>query len=887
MTSVRATYRLQLRPGFGFDEAGATASYLAELGVSHIYTSPYLQAVPGSTHGYDVTDPRRVNEELGGEEGHAGFCAALGTAKLGQVLDLVPNHMAIKGPENEWWWDVLENGPSSLYAHYFDVDWEPPEEKLRNQILLPVLPDHYGRVLEEGSMEVTRQGASFTLRFADMTFPLSPRSVALLLDQTAARHPSPALASLARALNQLPAATSRDPERRRQRDQESGALKSRLARLLKEEEATAEALGRTVREANGDPDLLDAILEEQNYRLAYWRTGNRELDYRRFFDIDHLAALRVEDPEVFAATHGRVLQWLRDGVLDGLRIDHPDGLRNPRRYLDRLRSRAPEAWIVVEKILEPGELLRPSWAVEGTTGYDFLNDVGGLFVDPRGEAPLDALYVELTGDDRPWGETVREKKARVLDRILAANLNRLTHLFVRICERNRRFRDFTRHELREVLREAAISLPVYRTYVEEDGRREEADLAVLEETFRSLAHHAPQVAPELLEFFRSILVGELGGPGDLETELRMQFQQLTGSVMAKGVEDTAFYTYLRFVPLNEVGGDPSRFGTSVEGFHARNRPASEAWPLSMLSLSTHDTKRSEDVRARLLLISEIPDAWGAAVRRWVEMNEPHRTGPGLPDRRTEYLLYQTLVGAFPLPLDRARAFMEKAVREAAVHTSWTDPVQEYEGALEIFLQAIYQAPEFQEDLAGFSRRLQEPGRINSLAQKLLQLTAPGIPDIYQGTELWDLSLVDPDNRRPVDFDLRRRILRGLGAASPEEVMDAMDRGDPKMWLVHRALVLRNERPDLFGSEGGYRELPARGPAANHVVAFTREEEAATVVPRLVMGLRERGGWGDTTLDLPGGSWVNRMTGEAVEGGRSRVSRLLGRFPVALLARDPE
>lgn len=886
MTTIRATYRIQFRPGFGFDEAGTLAAYLSELGVSHLYASPYLQAVPGSTHGYDVTDPRKVNEELGGEAGHARFCAALGAAGMGQVLDLVPNHMAIRGPENEWWWNVLENGPSSLFARYFDVDWEPPEEKLRNQILLPVLPDHYGRVLEEGLLEVIREGASFTLHFADLTFPLSPRSVALLLERTTRHHPSPSLTSVAQGLHRLPAATSTDPERRRHRSRELETQNTRLARLLEKEEAVAEALDRTLHEVNEDPDLLDAVLEEQNYRLAYWRTGNRELDYRRFFDIDDLAALRVEDPEVFAATHERVMEWLRAGVLDGLRIDHPDGLRNPRQYLERLRSHAPEAWIVVEKILEPGELLRPSWSVEGTTGYDFLNEVGGLFVDPRGEEPLSALYADLTGDDHPWEETVREKKARVLDRILAANLNRLANLFVRICERNRRFRDFTRHELREVLREMAISLPVYRTYVEEDGRREEADLEVLEETFRSARSHAPEVAPELLDFFRAILVGERGGPGDLEAELRMQFQQLTGSVMAKGVEDTAFYTYLRFIPLNEVGGDPSRFGVSAREFHARSRRAAESWPRSMLSLSTHDTKRSEDVRARLFLISEIPEAWGAAVRRWTEMNEPHRIGPGLPDRRTEYLLYQTLVGAFPLPLDRARAYMEKAVREAAIHTSWTDPVPEYEEALGAFLERIFEAAEFQEELAEFARRLEGPGRMNSLAQKLLQLTAPGVPDLFQGTELWDLSLVDPDNRRPVDFDLRRRILREMGTASPEKIMDRMDRGDPKMWLIHRALSLRGERPALFGPEGRYREIPARGSAASHLVAFTRGEEVVTVVPRLIMGLRKRGGWGDTTLDLPEGRWMNRMTGERMEGRRILVSRVLSRFPVALLARDP-
>ena len=885
MKSPGATYRIQFRPGFGFDEAARIADYLSKLGVSHVYSSPYLQPVPGSEHGYDVVDHRKVNDELGGEAGHARFCAALQAAGLGQVLDLVPNHMAILGSHNEWWWDVLENGPSSLYAHYFDVDWEPPEEKLRNKILLPILPDHYGRVLEEGGMELARDEESLTLRMADLSFPLSPRSVALLLERTISRRSSTGLTDILLALDKLPAPTVTDTESRKRRDRELRELKARLARLLRHEESAGNALDRTVEEINRDPDLLDAVLEEQNYRIAYWRTGNRELDYRRFFDVDHLAALRVEDPDVFAAIHHRVLGWVREGILHGLRIDHPDGLRNPRQYLERLRSHAPSGWLVVEKILEPGESLRPSWPVEGTTGYDFLNDVGGLFVDPAGEEALTSLYTEFTGDDVQWESTVRQKKAWVLHGMLAADLNRLAHRFVQICERNRRFRDYTRHQLREALREVAVSLPVYRTYVEEDGRAEEEDLTVLQDAFRAVRSHASHLDPRLLAFLHDILSGRRGGSGEPETELRMQFQQLTGAVMAKGVEDTAFYTYLRFVALNEVGGDPSRFGLDPEAFHARCRRAAWDWPRSMLALSTHDTKRSEDVRARLFLLSEVPEAWSEAVRHWRGMNDAHWSGWKPPDRRTEYLLYQILVGAFPLPLERARIFLEKAIREAKIHTSWTNPDRGYEDAVMTFLGRLYEAPEFQEELEAFCRRLIKPGRINSLAQKLVQLTAPGVPDLYQGTELWDLSLVDPDNRRPVDFGLRRATLEELARASPEEILDRMDRGDPKMWVIRQGLALRTERPGIFGAGADYGPLRAHGAAAPHVMAFSRGDEAVTVVPRLVVGLQRRGGWGDTSLEIPQGDWVDRLSGQKLTGGRIGVADLLQRFPVALLARE--
>ena len=889
MTTPIATYRIQLRPGFGFHEVAELADYLARLGVSHLYASPVLQAAPGSTHGYDVVDHARVNEELGGASGHARMCDALHDAGLGQVLDLVPNHMAVNTPANRWWWDVLENGPSSVYAPWFDVDWEPPEEKLRGQVLLPVLPDHYGRVLEDGGLRLARDRAALTVRHAELSYPLSPRSLGMLLERAAARRPSPSpsLSALARSFGELPPAAATDPDSRRRRARELDGLRRRLERMLARDPALVGTLDEVLDEVNADADLLDTVLAEQNYRLAFWRTGNRELDYRRFFDVDGLAGLRVELPEVFDAVHARVLEWVRTGVLDGLRIDHPDGLRRPRLYFERLRAETPGCWLLVEKILEPGEGLRVSWPVDGTTGYDFLNDVGGLFVDPEAEAPLTKLYGSLTGHVAPWPEIVRDRKRRILRDILAADLNRLTHVFVLVCERNRRYRDFTRQELGDALAEVVAAFPVYRTYVEEDGAAEPEDLDVLRRAFDAARAHAPDVDPELFDFLHAILSGERGEPGEAQAALRMRFQQLTGPVMAKAVEDTAFYGWSRFVALNEVGGDPSRFGVAPHTFHERCRRAAERWPRSMLALSTHDTKRSEDVRARLHLLSEIPGAWERTVRRWTGSNARHKAGKQLPDRVTEYFLYQTLVGAWPLPLERARPYMEKVVREAKTHTSWTDPDARYEGALATFIERLYDDDAFQEDLAAFAEPLVGPGRVNALAQKLLQLTAPGVPDVYQGTELWDLSLVDPDNRRPVDFLLRRRALDELEArarSSPEAILEAMDAGLPKMWVVRQALRIRAEQPRAFGDGGCYHPLPVKGEAARHVVVFARSGGAVTLVPRLVLRLEVAGGWKDTGVALPDGRWENRLTGEEVDGGEVAVDTLLARFPVALLAR---
>jgi (1->4)-alpha-D-glucan 1-alpha-D-glucosylmutase len=909
-----STYRVQLQPAFGFDDVTAIAPYLHRLGVSHLYASPYLQAAAGSTHGYDVIDHSRVNAELGGEEGHERMCAALGAAGLGQVLDIVPNHMAIVNG-NRWWWDVLENGPSSQYASYFDVDWDPPEAKLRNTVLMPILGDHYGRVLEAGEFRLRRDEGAFTVHYYDHVLPVAPRSLDDLLGGAARRCRSMELESLATFFGRLPPSylTDRASVRERHRDKE--VLRANLARLLREEPTVAAAVDAEVAAINAEPDRLDALLERQNYRLAFWRTAGRELDYRRFFDIHTLAALRMEDEAVFLDTHELVLKWVDRGVVDGLRIDHPDGLRDPDGYLRRLeRAAGPHTWVVVEKILEPGERLPQSWPVAGTTGYDFAYRVGGLFVDPAGEEPINEAYTAFTGETVDYDEVVYEKKNLVMSEVLSAEINRLTNLAIAVCERHRRYRDFTRHDLHQTLRELIAAFPVYRTYVEPgsavagsvvsgSGGPSPDDVAHVEEAAKLARARRPDLDGELFDFLVDILLGRHRGPGGrgvpgetVEDELVARFQQVTGPVMAKGVEDTTFYTYNRLTALNEVGGNPARFGVSPDEFHAGSDEIARHWGGTLLATSTHDTKRAEDTRARLYLLSEIPTRFAGAVSEWSRLNDRHRADPSLPDRNAEWLLYQTLVGAWPLSAERALAYMEKASKEAKEHTSWVDPDPVYDDALRRFVEGILGDDEFTAAMEAFVAPLVEPGRINALAQALLKLTSPGVPDIYQGCELWDHSLVDPDNRRPVDFAIREALLAEAEKASPAEVWPAQaDSGLPKLVLTQRALHLRSRRPEYFCVGSGYQRLAASGPKATHAVALARTAAGAepgagaagvvAVAPRLVLGLA--GDWAGTTLALPDGRWSDALDGGTrTFSGEVPLADLLGPFPVALLERVP-
>jgi (1->4)-alpha-D-glucan 1-alpha-D-glucosylmutase len=843
-----ATYRVQLHAGFGFEDAAAIAGYLARLGVSHLYCSPYLQAAAGSTHGYDVVDHSRINSELGGAAGHARLTGRLAEAGLGQVLDIVPNHMAVGTRSNAWWWDVLEHGLESRYADYFDIDWDPPQPELAGLVLVPVLGDHYGRVLEAGELAVERRDGSLRVRYYDHEAPLSHRT-----------------------LDELDRG-------------DQGEIPQAMIHAL-----------------NRDPDALDALLRRQNYRLACWRTAAEELNYRRFFDISTLAGLRVEDPLVFSDTHRLILGLVRDGAVDGLRVDHVDGLTDPAGYLERLRDASGGAYVVVEKILGPGETLPRSWPAAGTSGYDFLNAVNQLFTDSAGEAAMRDCYARFTAENEDYADVVHAAKLQVMRDSLAAEVERLTSLLAKVCDGHRRERDFTRGQLRDTLHELIAAFPVYRSYGYPGRPASQADTDHVAAAVAGALRRRPSLDPELAGFVGELLTGL--HPGGCEADFMLHFAQVSAAVMAKGAEDTAFYRYLVLASLCEVGGDPGRFGRPVEDFHQAMSAAARQWPESMLTLATHDTKRSGDVRARLSLLAELPEAWQQAAGRWARRNERHKRD-GWPDRNAEYLLYQTLVGAWPIDATRAAAFMAKAVREAKLHTSWTDPDPGYDEAVSAFVAAVLADREFVSDLESFlaEHRLVELGRVSSLAQVTLQLTCPGIPDLYQGTEMWDLSLVDPDNRRPVDYAARARLLDALADAGPEEALARADEGGPKLWLIHRLLGHRHRYPDAYGPGSGYEALPVSGARAEHVVAFARtggqarasgQAQAsgqagvpglAAVVPRLLARLGGRT-WDDTTVTVPAGDWVSALDAEPVRGGQVSVATLLRRFPVAVLGRQ--
>ena len=881
MKTPRAMYRLQLHAGFGFDDAAAIAGYLRDLGVSHVYCSPYLQAAPGRMHGYDVVDYHHINEELGGEEGHRRFCQALEEAGLGQILDIVPNHMAITGSHNAWWWDILENGPVSRYAPYFDVEWNPPEEKLRNKMLLPVLGERYGRALAGGDLKLERDGGSFQFRYHEYSFPAAPESMAEVLAAAADTSGLAELGFLAGSLARLPGSGETDWASLFARHRDKEAIRELLTRLCERDARAAREIDAEIGRVNADPDRMDPILSRQNYRLAYWRAAERDLGYRRFFDVNSLVGLRMSNERVFADTHSLVLKLLRDGSLDGVRVDHPDGLRDPGLYFRRLRASAPDAWIVAEKILEWGETPPASWPVAGTTGYEFLNLAGGLFVDSGGEAAMNEIYRDFTGDSLDYAALMREKKTLVLQEILGSDVNRLTAAFLRICERDRDRRDVTRHEVHEAIRETIACFPVYRTYAQaESGELADRDAAYIGQAVDAAKAGRADLDGELFEFLRDVLL--LRTHGADEADFAMRFQQLTGAAMAKGVEDTLFYCFNRLAALNEVGGDPSHFGVSADDFHRCCGDALAHWPDAMLAGSTHDTKRSEDVRARLYALSEMPAAWGDAVRRWTTLAAPYRTD-GLPDRNTEYLLYQTMVGAWPISEERLRVYMEKATREAKRQTSWTSPNAAFEDALHKLVGGLFGDADFMREIDEFVETLAGPGRVNSLSQTLLRMTAPGVPDIYQGTELWDLSLVDPDNRRPVDFDLRRKLLAGIEALSVEDIAGRGNDGLPKLWVIRQCLRARRLRAESFGANGTYTPLWATGSKAQHVVAFQRGGDIAAIAPRLTAALD--GKWESTFIEIPEGAWTNQFTGDVAIGGKLELANLLARFPVALLVRE--
>jgi (1->4)-alpha-D-glucan 1-alpha-D-glucosylmutase len=798
-----STYRLQLRPpasgegtahpGFGFDDAARIVPYLADLGVTHVYCSPYLQAAPGSAHGYDVIDHGRLNTELGGDEAFARLSDACRSADLGLVLDIVPNHMAVTEPQsqNAAWWSLLRDGRDSPYASWFDVSWDSTDNP--GKVLVPVLGGALGDVVGELEMMQDR------IRYYDHEVPIAP--------------------------------------------------------------------GTRV-----DGDVL-ATLERQHYRLAHWRVAGEELDYRRFFDVTTLAGVRVEVPEVFDVTHRLILEQVRSGVLDGLRIDHPDGLADPGGYLARLAEQTGGAWVVVEKILEPGEELPGDWATAGTTGYDALNRVLGLFVDPAGERPLTDLWTSVTGDPSTYEQVVAQTKRLVLSEVLPAEVNRLVDVGLAVCRTDPRLRDTTRRALREALVEVLACFGVYRAYLPPTGPADDVARAHVEHAVEQAQVALPRRAAEMA------LVGRLaladGPTGPAAQEFVTRFQQTCGPVMAKGVEDTAFYRYLRLSALNEVGGDPGTFGTSVDDFHAACAQMQQSWPLSMTTLSTHDTKRSEDVRARLVLLSQCPTEWGDAVTQWSAAAARHRSPAG-PDPVTEQLIWQSLLGAWPLSADRAVAYVEKATREAKAQTSWTDPVPAFDDAVAAFVRAVLADDGITEQVAAFTAVLAPAWHATMLAQKVVQLTMPGVADVYQGTELPDLSLVDPDNRRPVDYEARRALLADLDDGAVPKVDES---GAAKLHVVSRLLRLRRDRPELFLAESSYAALDAGARA----VAFLRGDAVATVAPVRAREL-ERTGWGDDSVTLPDGRWRDVLSGAEHDGGRVRLASMLTDLPVAVLLR---
>ena len=879
-----STYRLQLHKDFTFDDAAAIADYLHDLGISHIYSSPYLQAAPGSMHGYDVVDHRSLNKELGGAPGHERFCAKLKETGLGQVLDIVPNHMAL-GKENRYWWDVIENGAASPYASFFDIDWQPQEERLRNKVMVPILADQYGIVLEQGGVTVIRSDNHFLVEAAGQTLPVSPNSLPVILARAAEYARSDTLNFLAASFARLPDPEMSDRRAVMARHRDKNVLYRLLTRLCDEETGVCEAIDRSIADLNRSLDALDDFLNQQHYRLAFWKAADQQLGYRRFFDVNTLIGLRMELEHVFEETHGMLIDWLREGVLDGIRVDHPDGLRDPLEYFHRLREHAPDGWIIGEKILEPGEFLREGWPIDGTSGYDFLNVALNVLVRPEGMEALNASYGSFTGESTNFPVIAHDKKIAVTEQALGSDVNRLASLFVEICECNRNYRDFTRAEIRRAIREVASCFGIYRTYVvPERGEITGEDRLYITRATKCAADNRTDMNSTLFDFMRDVLLLEVRGKKEAEFVLR--FQQFTSPVMAKGVEDTAFYCYNRLAGMNEVGGDPGHNGISIADFHSYNSKMQATHPLTMTTLSTHDTKRADDVRARLATLTEIPAEFAESVDRWSVMNKRHRTG-NLPDRNTEIFFYQTLIGAWPITTDRMQPYMEKAMREAKQQTSWVANNEDYEDALRKFIDKTMASKAFLADLEKFVDRIRIAGETNSLTQTLMKYTAPGVPDLYQGAELWDYSLVDPDNRRPVDYSRRRSLLAEMKGMGVAEVVARRAEGLPKLWTIYHALQLRREHPEWFGAEAGYTPIEANGDKRDHMIAYLRGDRVLTVTQRFPLTLGALEAWGNTLITVPAGVWKNRLSGEQLQGGEVLVRKLFESFPVALLVRETE
>ena len=945
----RATYRIQLNSGFTFKDATALVPYLASLGISHVYCSPYFRARPGSVHGYDVVDHNSLNPEIGTRKDFEEFVATLRAHSMGHILDFVPNHVGIMGADNAWWMDVLENGKASRFAEFFDIDWSPPNAALADKLLVPALGDPYGTVLERGELQLRYEPelGSFAVFYHQHRFPIDPRTYPVVLERALARFDGTAvtglreLESLVAAFRNLPDRADTAPEKVIERDRDEEIHKQRLRELLDATPALAQAVLEATKELGGTAgespsfDALHELLERQCYRLAYWRVAADDINYRRFFDVNDLAALRMENDAVFDATHRLVLELLREGKLDGLRIDHPDGLYDPAQYFEKLQQRARSVtgqplYLLVEKINASFERLPQSWQVNGTTGYNFANVVNGLFVDARAKTRLDRVYRNFIGDYLEWADTAYDSKVLVLRTSLAAELNVLANQLARIAQTDRHTRDFTLTNLRQALTEVIAAFPVYRTYVTDSASDEDKryiDWAIARARSRSPSTNIP-----LLDFVKSMLMADCSGVAEtVHVQVRAfarKFQQVTAPVTAKGVEDTALYRFTRLASLNEVGGEPENFGTSIRQFHSDAQSRAKNWPHEMLGTSTHDTKRAEDVRARMNVLSEMATPWRKAIQRWSRINRARRKivdEMPAPGPHAEYMLYQTLLGTWPMETlddaafttyrERIEEYMVKASREAKRRTSWANVNEDYENALRQFIRLSLERREgnsFPNEIEELARHMARFGYLNSLAQTLCKLTAPGVPDIYQGNEIWDWSLVDPDNRRPVDYPLRQKLLddvRQWNASTLGEQLSnalaSMDDGRCKLHVTVATLELRRARDQLF-REGSYLPLKVSGDHATHVVAYARkngDEVAVVIVPRLtlrLMGARKglplgTDVWGDTRVELPrklaAGPFRNVMTQQGADVRNESdiaffgVGELLAQFPVALLVND--
>lgn len=946
MDTPLSTYRVQLHAGFSFRDAAAIVPYLHTLGVTHLYSSPILAARSGSMHGYDVVDASRLNPELGGDEGFEVLSNTLASHGMGLVLDIVPNHMSAS-TENPWWLSVLENGPSSEYASFFDIVWHHgvTEAPLESRVLLPILGEHYGTVLERGELTLALDEGGFHVMYWETRLPLDPKTYravleprfGMLKERLGAYHPAfREYEQLIEMAERLPDRQEMDPELVGERRSGTGLLKQEIWRLYTESPEIREHIDGNVAAINGiegDPasfDLLDKVLSDQAYRLAYWRVASQEINYRRFFDIADLVSMRIEEPDVFIARHRLLADLVADGRLNGLRIDHIDGLHDPEEYLRQMQQFLASArgsqisgstpfYVVVEKILARGEDLRDEWAVSGTTGYDFLNLVNGVLIDRDGVERLDDLYRRFSGVEDDFETIAYHQKRKVMADLFSGDVRALVARLDRLSMYDRYGRDLTQRELGQALTEVAARFRVYRTYVRDyhvsEFDREQIEIAVTA---------AMEARPELrraFRFIRRVLLLEFPNllPEEQQEEwlaVVMRWQQFSGPIMAKGHEDTALYIYHRLISVNDVGGEPSHTGVSVEEYHETLGRRAVRWPATMNATSTHDTKRSEDVRARVNVLSELADEWAHRVEHWSEMNAPLRIEVNdqcVPDGNTEYLIYQTLVGAWPfdageIPMfvERLKAYLLKAGREAKVHTSWVDPDDDYERRVDAFVDALL-SPEnsrFLDDFTAFQQRIAWYGALSSLSQALLKVTAPGVPDIYQGTDLWDLSLVDPDNRRPVDYARRFALVSDAHGPVPvgADLLTRWHDGHVKQHILGVALRARRDLRHLFAS-GAYLPLEVRGERRDHVIAFARHRDdawAVTIAPRLYARLARDSGlglgepplgeraWMDTVVMLPSDAperWVDMLGNQGAFGHELPLSELLGRFPLALLLRD--